>query len=96
MDEFDALYQRDMTVTEYYNRFMELAKYCMARNVDTPVLISRFMNRLWQPIADKIMEHRFTTLMDYYASAQLAEANIKARNAKRAHAHNPKSSRKMT
>ena len=64
-DKFEALYQRDMTVTEYHNRFMELAQYCMAGNVDTPVLISRFMNRLRQPIADKIVEHRFTTLMDY-------------------------------
>ena len=46
MNEFEAFYQRDMTVTKYYNQFMELAQYCMARNVDTPVLIVRFMNRV--------------------------------------------------
>ena len=64
VDEFDALYQRDMTVTEYYNLFIELAQYCMAENVDTLVLISRFINRLQQPIVDKIIEHQLTTLMD--------------------------------
>ena len=26
-DEFEDLYQGDMTVTEYYNRLMELAQY---------------------------------------------------------------------
>ena len=83
-------------MTEYYNRFMELAQYCMAGNVDTPVLISRFMNSLRQPITDKIAEHRFTTLMDCYASAQLAEANIEAKTADCAQARSTGSSRKMT
>ena len=71
-------------MTEYYNRFMELAQYCMARNVAMPVLISRFTNRLRQPIAYKIVNHQFTTLMDCYISAQLAKVNIEARNAERA------------
>ena len=53
-------------------------------------------NRLRQPIANKIVEHRFTSLMDYYASTQLAEANIEARNVERAQARNTGSSRKMT
>ena len=83
-------------MTAYYNQFMELAQYYMVGNVDTPILISRFMNRLRQPIVDKIAEHRFTTLMDCYASTQLAEANIEARNAERAQARNLGSSIKMT
>ena len=74
-------------MTEYYNQFIELAQYCMARNVDTSVFISRFINRLPQPIADKIVEHRFSTLIDCYASAQLAEANIEVRNSEHAQAH---------
>ena len=94
--QFEALYHRDMTVTEYYNWFMELAKYCMTRNVDTPVLILRFTNRLRQPIVDKIVKHRFTTLMDYYASTQLVEANVEAKNAKYALARNPGNNKKMT
>ena len=68
----------------------------MDGNVDTPVLIARFMNRLRQLIADKIAEHWFTILMDCYVSAQLAEANIEARSTERAHARNPRSSRMMT
>ena len=68
----------------------------MVGNVDMSVFISKFMNRLWQLIADKIVEHRFTTLMDYYASVQLVEANIEARNVERAQARNLGSSRKVT
>ena len=75
-DELKYLYQGDMTVIEYYNRFMELAKYYMVGNVDASALILKFMSRLWQSIA----KHMFNTLMDYYASAQLAEANIESRN----------------
>ena len=83
-------------MTEYYNWFIELAQYCMAESVDTPVLILRFANRLRQPIADKIAEHRFITLMNCYASAQLVEANIEVRNAEHTQARNSGSSKKMT
>ena len=55
-----------------------------------------FMNKLRQLIADKIAEHKFNSLMDSYASTQLAEANIKGWNIERAWACNPGSSRKMT
>ena len=65
-------------------------------NVDAPTLISKFMSRLWQLITDKIVEHMFNTLMDYYALSQLVEANIEGMNADCARARNPESSRKMT
>ena len=68
----------------------------MSSNVDTPVFISRFENRLQQSITGKIVEHRFITLIDCYASAQLADANIEVKNAERAQARNLGSSRKMT
>ena len=55
IDDFEFLYQDDMTVTEYYNRFMDLAYYCMAGNVNTLALILKFMSRLWRLIADKIV-----------------------------------------
>ena len=71
-------------MTENYNRFIELAQYYMAGNVDAPTLISKFMSRLWPPIVDKIVEHWFNTLIDCYASAQLANANIESRNVERA------------
>ena len=29
-DEFESLHQGDLTVTEYYNRFIELSQYCLA------------------------------------------------------------------
>ena len=45
-DEFKALHQGDMTVTEYYNRFMELSQYCLTGNADSSTLISKFMSRL--------------------------------------------------
>ena len=54
------------------------------------------MSKLRQSIADKIAEHKFNTLMDCYASAQLANANIESRNVERALAHDLESSRKMT
>ena len=82
-DKFESRYQGNMTVTEYYNWFMKLAQYCMARNVDAPTLISKFMSRLRSPIADKITEHQFNILMDCYASMQLVEANIKSKNVER-------------
>ena len=75
---------------------MELSQYCLTGNADSPALILKFMSRLRPAISDKIAEHRFNTLMDCYASAQLAEANIKSRNAERARARNPENNRKMT
>ena len=45
-DEFEFLYYSDITVTEYYNCFTELAQYCMEGNVDAPTLISNFMIKL--------------------------------------------------
>ena len=83
-------------VTKYYNRFIELAQYCMAGNILLPTLISKFISRLWLLIANKIIEHQFNTLMDCYASAQLAEANIESKNVEGAQARNPESSRNMT
>ena len=80
-DNFEHLYQRDMTVIEFYNCFMELAQYFMAGNIDTSELISRFMSQLQQPIIDKIAKHRFSNLMNCYTSVQLAEANSDTRNA---------------
>ena len=53
-DEFESLYQEDMKVIEYYNCLIELAQYCMAGNGDAPTLISKFMSRLRQPVADKL------------------------------------------
>ena len=65
-------------------------------NANSPALISKFMSRLRPVISDKIVEHRFNTLMDCYASVQLAEANIESRNVERACARNPRNNRKMT
>ena len=87
-DDFEFLYQGDMTVTKYYNRFMELAQYCMTGNINARTLILKFMSKLQQLIADKITENRFNILMDCYASAQLPEANIKDRNVEHARARN--------
>ena len=95
-NEFESLYQGDMAMTEDYNRFIEQAQYYMARNIDAVTLISKFMRRLRQLIADKIDKHWFNTLMDYYAFAQLAEANIESWNIERARARNLRSSKKMT
>ena len=67
INEFKALYQGDMTVTEYYNQFIELSQYYLMRNENSPSLISKFMSRLQPAISDKIVEHRFT-LMNCYAS----------------------------
>ena len=65
---------------------MELAQYLRARVADTPPLISKFVKRLQQPSINKIFYHYFSNLVDWYSSTQLAEANIKVRNAKRARA----------
>ena len=79
-DEFEFLYYSDITVTEYYNCFTELAQYCMEGNVDAPTLISNFMIKLRQSIVNKIAEHRFNSSIDCYDSVQLTEANIECRN----------------
>ena len=68
----------------------------MMGNVDALALILKLMSRLQQPIADKITKHRFNTLIDCYAFAQLVEANIEGQNTQRTLAHNPESSIKMT
>ena len=65
-------------------------------NIDAPILILKFVSRVWQSITDKITKQWFNNLMDCYASMQLVEANIKARNVKHARPHNPGSSRMMT
>ena len=55
-------------MTKYYNYFIELAQYCMVGNVDALALTSKFMSRLRKVVANKITEHQFNTLIDYYAS----------------------------
>ena len=75
---------------------MELSQYFLTENADSPALISKFMSKLRPAILDKIAEHRFNTLMDYYAFTQLVEANIKSRNAEHARPRNPGNNRKMT
>ena len=68
-----------MMVTKYYNQFIELAQYFLVGNANRTILISRFMRQLRKSIADKIIKHHFSSLMNGYTSAQLAEANINMR-----------------
>ena len=47
--EYKTLHQGSMTITEYYNRFIELAQYARAGTRDTPTLIAKFRKRLRDP-----------------------------------------------
>ena len=78
IDEFESLYQGSMTVTNFY--IMELTQYAWARARDTPTLIVKFRKWLQPAIFDKLVGHRFTSLVDCYAVAQQAEASLEMRN----------------
>ena len=45
-DEFESFYQDSMIVTNFYNRFIELAQYAQVGVGDTPALIAKFRKRL--------------------------------------------------
>ena len=79
INEFEDLHQGDMTMTEYYNKFIKLAHYSRAEAIDTPSLFYKFVKGLRQHIVDKIVEHRISSLVDCYAFAQLVEFNIKGK-----------------
>ena len=65
-----------MTVTDFYNRFMELAQHAQAGAGDTLALITKFRKRLRPTIFKKLVDHRFTSLVDFYAAAQQAKASL--------------------
>ena len=79
-NEFKNLHQGGMIVIKYYNLFIESTQYSRAKVADTPSLISKFMKWLWSAIADKLVKHQFSSLVDGYALAQLDKANIKVRS----------------
>ena len=96
INDFEDLHQGDMIVTKYYNWFMVLAQYFLVGATDTLLLILKFLKWLWQLIVDKIVEHYFSSLVDYYTLTLHIEANIKVMNVDCARARNLGNSRKMT
>ena len=56
VDEFESLYQGSMTVTDFYNRFIELAQYARAGFGDAPALIAKFRKWLRPAIFDKLVQ----------------------------------------
>ena len=82
-DEFEFLYQGSMTVTDFYNRLMELAQYARARAGDTPALIAKFRKWLRPAIFNRLVGHHFTSLVNFYVASQQAEASLEIRNIER-------------
>ena len=48
------------------------------------MLISKFKKRLRSTIFDKLVGHHFTSLVDYYAATQQAEASLDMRSVEHA------------
>ena len=70
-----------MTVTDYYNHFMELAQYSRGRTIDMPSLISKFQTHLQPHIFEKMIALQFSSLVDCYAAALQVETSLDIRNA---------------
>lgn len=68
-----------MTMTKYYNRFMELSQYIQAGGTNTSYLISKFTTHSQLAIRDKMLIHCLDTLVDWYVIALLVENSIKMR-----------------
>lgn len=62
--EFEALTQGNMTVLDYYHRFMELAQYSRALIEKTMFLISKFTTHLCPTIRDKLATYQFDSMVD--------------------------------
>ena len=69
-----------MTLTDYYNYFMELAQYSRAGVVDMLSLISKFQTHLRHHTFEEMIALWFNSLVDCYVVALRVETNLDKRN----------------
>ncbi|XP_060974615.1 uncharacterized protein LOC133039710 [Cannabis sativa] len=92
---FDGLRQGDMTVNEFYMKFVELSSYAYPGVVDQPLVIEQFMHRLRPAIRGPIAPLTFNNLTECVAAALRTEAHVEG-NEKKNTSRGRGNDRKMT
>ncbi|KAF4355163.1 hypothetical protein G4B88_018053 [Cannabis sativa] len=92
---FDGLRQGDMTVNEFYMKFVELSSYAYPGVVDQPLVIEQFMRRLRPAIRGPIAPLTFNNLTECVTAALRTEAHVEG-NEKKNTNRGRGSDRKMT
>ncbi|XP_062099744.1 uncharacterized protein LOC133805580 [Humulus lupulus] len=72
---FDNLRQRNMTVNEFYMKFVELSSYAYAGTIDQPLLIEQFLRRLNPSILGPLAPMTFGNLNECVTAALRTEAH---------------------
>lgn len=93
--EFDGLRQGDMTVNQFYMRFVELSSYAYPSVVDQPLMIEQFMRRLRPAIRGPIIPLTFNSLTECVTAALRTEAHVES-NERRNTSKGKVNDRKMT
>ncbi|XP_060967115.1 uncharacterized protein LOC133035345 [Cannabis sativa] len=92
---FDGLRQGDMTVNEFYMKFVELSSYAYPGVVDQPLVIEQFMRRLRPAIRGPIAPLTFNNLTECVTAALRTEAHVEG-NEKKNTSRGRGNDRKMT
>ncbi|KAM6548126.1 hypothetical protein CsatB_019802 [Cannabis sativa] len=79
---FDGLRQGDMTVNEFYMKFLELSSYAYPGVVDQPLVIEQFMRRLRPAIRGPIAPLTFNNLTECVTAALRTEAHVEGNEKK--------------
>ncbi|XP_060966940.1 uncharacterized protein LOC133035147 [Cannabis sativa] len=79
---FDGLRQGDMTVNEFYMKFVELSSYAYLGVVDQPLVIEQFMRRLRPAIRGPIAPLTFNNLTECVTAALRTEAHVEGNEKK--------------
>ncbi|PON68486.1 hypothetical protein TorRG33x02_262180 [Trema orientale] len=69
LNQYNVLYQGNMTVDEYYARFLEHSQYAFVRGTDPKLQVVQFRSRLRHDIKSKVAVFPVTLLIDAVSTA---------------------------
>ncbi|PON42758.1 hypothetical protein PanWU01x14_279350 [Parasponia andersonii] len=76
LNQYNALYQGNMTVDEYYARFLKLSQYAFVPGTDPKLQVVQFRSHLRHDIKSKVAVFPVTSLIDVVSTAQRAESQL--------------------